>query len=150
MDAVTYPDNKVTDFITNNVIPLRVSFDSQPLAADFNVKWTPTLITLDSAGKEHHRTVGYLPPEELIASLLLGLGKTAFDAELFEAALKCLEQLLKDYPKSDAAPEALFLRGVCQYKSTHNPAPLKAAYEKLQEAYPTSEWTKRAYPYRLL
>ena len=105
---------------------------------------------MTSTGKEHHRTVGYLPPEELIASLLLGMGKVDFDAERFDAALKNLEQLLRDYAKSDAAPEALFLRGVCQYKSTHNPAPLKAAYEKLQELYPASEWTKRAYPYRLL
>jgi hypothetical protein len=28
--------------------------------------------------------------------------------------------------------------------------PLKAAYEKLQAEYPASEWTKRAYPYRLI
>jgi hypothetical protein len=150
MDAVTYPDKKVSEFISKNVIPLRAAFDSQPLAADFNVKWTPTLIIVDSTGKEHHRTVGFMPPEELIASLLLGMSKTDFDTERFEPALKRLEQLLKDYPKSDAAPEALFLRGVSQYKSTHNPAPLKTAYEKLQEIYPTSEWTKRAYPYRLL
>jgi len=150
MDAVTYPNKKVIEFINNTIIPLRVSFDSQPLAADYNIKWTPTLIIVDSTGKEHHRTVGFMPPEELVASLMLGMAKTDFDAERFEPALKNLEQLLKDYPKSDAAPEALFMRGVCQYKSTHNPAPLKAAYEKLHEVYPTSEWTKRAYPYRLL
>jgi len=150
MDAVTYPNKKVIEFINSTIIPLRVSFDSQPLAADYNIKWTPTLIIVDSTGKEHHRTVGFMPPEELVASLMLGMAKTDFDAERFEPALKNLEQLLKDYPKSDAAPEALFMRGVCQYKSTHNPAPLKAAYEKLHEVYPTSEWTKRAYPYRLL
>jgi hypothetical protein len=150
MDAVTYPDKKVSEFISKHVIPLRVAFDSQTFAADFNVTWTPTLITVDRNGKEHHRTVGFLPPEELIASLLLGMGKTDLDTERFEPALKSLEQLLKDYPKSDAAPEALFLSGVCQHKSTHNPAPLKEAYEKLQKVYPASEWTKRAYPYRLL
>ena len=150
MDAVTYPNKKVIEFINKNIIPLRVSFDSQPLATDFNIKWTPALIIIDHDGKEHHRTVGFMPPEELIASLLLGMAQTDFDAERFEPALKSLELLLRDYSTSDAAPEALFLRGVCQYKSTHNPAPLKAAYEKLQEVYPASEWTKRAYPYRLL
>jgi tetratricopeptide (TPR) repeat protein len=150
MDAVTYPNKKVIEFINSAIIPLRVSFDSQPLAADFNIKWTPTLILVDQDGKEHHRAIGFMSPEELIASLLLGMAKADFDAERFDPALKHLEQLLRDYPKSDAAPEALYLRGVCRYKSTHNPAPLKEAYEKLQEVYPASEWTKRAYPYRLL
>ena len=31
-----------------------------------------------------------------------------------------------------------------------DPKKLKEAYEKLQEEYPNSEWTKRAYPYRLI
>jgi hypothetical protein len=150
MDAVTYPDTKVAAFISSSMIALRIAFDSKPLAEEFNIKWTPTLITLDANGKEHHHTVGFLPPEELIASLLLGMAKVDFDGERMDGALKSLEKLLKEYPKSDAAPEALFLRGVCGYKSTHNRQPLKAAYEQLSAAYPSSEWTKRAYPYRLL
>jgi hypothetical protein len=150
MDAVTYPDTKIAAFINSSLIPLRVAFDSQPLATDFNIKWTPTLITLDMNGKEHHRTVGFLPPKELIASLVLGMAKTEFDNEQFEGALKYLDMLLQQYPKSDAAPEAIFLRGVCGYKSTHTPKPLKDAYERLAAEYPASEWTKRAYPYRLL
>jgi outer membrane protein assembly factor BamD (BamD/ComL family) len=54
------------------------------------------------------------------------------------------------FPRSAAAPEALFLSGVCYFKRTHNPQPLKEAYEKLLEEYPASEWTSLAYPYRLL
>jgi tetratricopeptide (TPR) repeat protein len=150
MGAVTYPDERVVTFILENLIPLQVKSDAQPLATDFNVKWTPTLVTLDSDGKEHHRTVGFLPPEELVPSLLLGIAKCHFDRERYEEALKALNRLLESYPKSDAAPEAIFLRGVSLYKSTHNPKPLKEAYEKLQAEYPSSEWTKRAYPYRLI
>ena len=37
-----------------------------------------------------------------------------------------------------------------RFKNTGNPAPLKEAYETLSSQYPDSEWTKRAYPYRLL
>jgi hypothetical protein len=150
MGAVTFPEPKVMAFMNENIIPLRLPHDHKPLAEQFQVKWTPTLVTLDTEGKEHHRTVGFLPPEELISSLLLGRAKIYFDHEEFEKALKSLEALLKDYPKSGAAPEAIFLRGVCGYKSTHTPKPLKDAYEKLQAGYPESEWTKRAYPYRLL
>ena len=150
MGAVTYPNAEVGEFVSKNLIPLQVKSDAQPLANDFNVKWTPTLITLDAEGKEHHRTVGFLPPEELIPSLLLGIAKCHFDRDRFAEALASLDKLLSEYSKSDSAPEAIFLRGVSRYKSTHDPKPLKEAYEKLQSEYPSSEWTKRAYPYRLI
>lgn len=150
MGAVTFPNPKVMAFVNENFIPLRLPHDHKPLSDQFHVKWTPTLVTLDSEGEEHHRTVGFLPPEELIPSLLLGRAKIHFDHEEFEKAINSLESLLKEYSKSGAAPEAIFLRGVCGYKSTHSPKPLKEAYERLQAAYPESEWTKRAYPYRLL
>ena len=58
--------------------------------------------------------------------------------------------LLANYPASDAAPEAVFARGVYRYKSTHDPATLKEAYELLEKHYPQNQWTKRAYAYRLL
>jgi tetratricopeptide (TPR) repeat protein len=150
MAAVTYPDTKVIGFIGENMIPVQVLFDAKPLSTDFNIKWTPTLITLDSKGKEHHRTVGFLSADELIASLLLGIGKSYFETDRFDEAIESLERLLKEYPNSDAAPEATYLLGVCRFKSTNDPKPLKAAYEQLKAQYPTSEWTKRAYPYRLL
>ena len=150
MDAVTYPNPAVIEFIQTHVVPLQVAYDAQPLATEFNVKWTPTLVTLDPDGKEHHRTVGFLSPEELIPSLMLGMAKCDFDLELFAEAISTLEELLGKYPRSDSAPEAIYIRGVSRYKSTHDAKPLKEAYERLQQEYPASEWTKRASPYRLL
>jgi tetratricopeptide (TPR) repeat protein len=150
MDAVTYPAANVAEFIQKEMVPLRLQFNAQPFATDFNVQWTPTLITLDVDGKEHYRTVGFLSAEELIPSLLLGIAKCHFDKERFDKAISSLDKLLTEYPKSDSAPEAIYLRGVSKYKSTHDPKPLKGAYEQLQANYPSSEWTRRAYPYRLL
>lgn len=150
MGAVTYPDPEVINFISENMIPLQVLFDDQPLSVDFKVKWTPTLVTLDTDGIEHHRTLGFLSPEELIPSLLLGIAKSYFETDRFAEALENLERLLDGYPKSDAAAEAIYLRGVSRYKSTNDPKPLKEAYEQLATDYPSSEWTRRAYPYRLL
>ena len=150
MDAVTYPDAVVINFVNENMIPLRIKYDAQPLASDFNVKWTPTIITLDRHGKEHHRTVGFLAPEDLVPSLLLSIAKVHFDTDQFSDALTYLGKLLTDYPQSSSASEAIYLRGVSLYKSTNDSKPLKECYEKLQTEYPESEWTKRAYPYRLL
>ena len=118
MDAVTYPDPAVIDFISEALIPLRVPSDAKPLSEDFNVKWTPSLITLGPDGKEHHRTVGFLEPKELIARLLLGEGKCFFDSDKFPEALKTLEKILTDYKNTDAVPEAIYLRGVSQYKNS--------------------------------
>lgn len=150
MDAVTYPTESVVQFITENVIPLRIPSDSEPLATEFKIKWTPTLIVLDWNGKEHSRTVGFMTPEELIPSVLLGIAKTYHELDMFNEAIADLEKIIQGYPQSDAAPEAIFYRGVCGYKITHDPKPLKQAYVRLQAEYPQSEWTKRALPYRLL
>jgi hypothetical protein len=150
MDAVTYPQKQVIEFVNQNLVPLRVQFDAQPLATDFNVKWTPTLVTLDSDGGEHHRSVGFLSPDEFISSMKLGVGKVHFDQVAYDLAISELEKLLTDHPKSDSAPEALYLLGVSKYKHTNEPRFLKEAYEQLYSGYPSSEWTKRAYPYRLL
>lgn len=150
MGAVTYPQPEVANFINRNLVPLQVLSDRQPLASDFNIKWTPTIITLGSNGNEHHRTVGFLAPEELIPSLLLGIAKVHFDEDRYGEAIAFLDRLLDDHAASGPAPEAIFLLGVSSYKNSSDPAPLKDAYEKLLLKYPDSEWTKRAYPYRLL
>jgi tetratricopeptide (TPR) repeat protein len=150
MDTVTYPNAQVARFLTEQVIPVRLSFDAVPEATDFKVKWTPSLIIVDSDGEEHHRTTGFLEPIELMAMILLGIGKTHFDRERFKEAINVLDRLLKDFGKTDSAPEAMYYGGVSRYKDTKNPAPLKEAYERLNREHPTSEWTKRAAPYRLL
>ncbi len=150
MDAVTYPKETVRDFVNQNFVGLRVSFDTQPLARDFNLQWTPTLVTLDTDGKEHHRTVGFLPPEEFVPSGWLGIAKVHFDAGRFQEAVSALEGILEHHPGSDAAAEAMFLKGVALYKHTHEPKHLREAYEELQRKWPSSEWAKRAQPYRLI
>ena len=150
MGAVTYPNEKVVELIERHMVPIQVLFDSQPLASRFNIQWTPTVITLDEEGKEHHRTIGFLAPEEFIPSLMLGLAKCHFDRGKFGEAVGTIEEILKDYPKSEPAPEAVYVRGVALYKSTHSAEHLKEIYKRLQSEYPSSEWAKRAQPYRLL
>jgi len=150
MGAVTYPDSRVAEFINNRMIPVQMLYDAQPYASDYNVKWMPTIITLDQNGKEHHRIVGFLPPDEFIPGLLLGIAKVNFDRDELDEAIADLEKIVNNYPKSAATPEAIYLRGVTQYKNTHSPEPLKEAFEQLRREYPASEWAKRATPYSLL
>jgi TolA-binding protein len=149
MGAVTYPDLKVVEFVEETLIPLQLQADSE-IAEDFIVRWTPTLIILDTNGKEHSRTIGYIAPEEFAPAILLGIAKMHFDLRQFDSAIQCLEKIISTYPWSFAAPEAVYYRGVCGYKTTHEAGPLKKAYEDIAKEYPYSEWVKRALPYRLL
>lgn len=147
MDAVTYPDPKVIASVEHHLEPVKVPILSQPLPQQFKVKWTPTLVLVDAEGEEHHRTVGFLPPDQLIPSLMLGLANAHFDHERFGEALSSLDGPLKEYPQSNAAPEAIYYQGVSRYKADHDAGALKGAYQALQKRYPQSEWTSRASVY---
>jgi hypothetical protein len=150
MDAVTYPEKNVAAFIQENLIPLRVLFDALPLSEEFNVKWTPTTILLDSKGKEHHRTVGFVPAEEMIPLLMLGMGKACFALDDLDQAIADLDPIIQTYPASHSAPEAIYLQGVSRYLNTHDAQHLKQMYGKLRDDYPKSVWAERSLPYRLL
>jgi hypothetical protein len=150
MDAVTYPDTAVAEFCMKEVIPLRIPADSEPFATDFTLRWTPTLIILDTKGKEHSRTIGFITPEEFIPTILLGIVKANFDLRQYDKAAPYLEKIVNDYSQSFSAPEAIYYRAVCGVKISHDIDGLKKAYERLAKDYPQSEWTKRALPYRLL
>ncbi|MGH9860617.1 MAG: tetratricopeptide repeat protein [Candidatus Acidiferrales bacterium] len=150
MDAVSYPNPEVIDFFKEKLVAVRVPHNAQPLAQQFKVKWTPTLVLLEATGEEHNRTVGFLPPEELIPSLLLGIGKAHFDADEFDEALASFDRVVEKYPRSDAAAEAVYLQGVSRYKKTKKPDALKQAHQQLARDYADSQWAKRASAYRLL
>ena len=150
MDAVTYPDDKVAGFLLEHFIPLRVRFDAKPLAVEFGIRWTPNLITLDSEGKDHYGVLGYVSPQEFIPTFLVGLSVGQFDLNKFDEAIANLDRLLSDYPKSFAAPEAMYYRAVSLFKKTHEGGHLKTVYAELQKMYPTSKWAERAYPYSRL
>jgi len=150
MDAVAYPDAAVSDFITRNFIPIRIQASDAELGPRFRIKWTPSLLILDKQGLEHNRTLGFFYPQELIPSLLLGIGKVFFDQPDRPKAISYFKQITMAYPESFQAPEAVYLKGVSQYIEDHDVANLFDIYECLKSRYPDSEWLMRADPYRLL
>lgn len=150
MDAVAYTDPAVVSFVTKNLIPLRIPAGDPELGPRFRVKWTPTLLILDEAGEEQYRSLGFYPPNELIPSLLLGMGKALFNLPDRPAACDCFAKILADYPSSSMAPEAVYLQGVSRYIESHDVSNLIGIYDCLLAEYPASPWLMRADPYRLL
>jgi len=148
MDTVTYSNEKVVKFIEDHYVPLRLGHDDEHFSKEYNLIWTPTLIVLDRDGKEYQRSTGFLDPDELVAFLKLGIAKEKIYRGNYDAARLHLDEILDDYPQSDAAPQALYFKGVNLYKKKDDPQELKKAYESLLEKYPGSTWAKRAVPYR--
>ncbi len=150
MDAVTYPQDKVIDMIHRYVIPLRIQSSNTKYMTQFNVKWTPAFVFLDSGGAENYRSIGFLDGDDFIALILLGTAVTLFNHEDYDDANTKLNMILEDFGSSSFVPEAIFYRGVARYKGSHKPNYLRHAYDKLTSEYPNNEWAKKAHPYRLI
>ncbi len=119
MDAVTYPDPRIVEFVNGSCIALRVSTSSSsPLPARFHIQYTPTLVLVDEDGREHDRMVGFVRPEELVPALSLAIGKALFNKGLCDRALSFYDKILSEYPRSQSAQPARDLRAACISKGS--------------------------------
>jgi tetratricopeptide (TPR) repeat protein len=140
-----YPDPRVSDFVTGNFVPSRIDVRKTPqLMERFNALWTPTIVLLDSAATERYRFEGYVPAEDLLAHLTLGLGHVAFATKNFAEAQRRFQEVLDKYPKSEVAPEALYWRGVARYKEKNDAAALGETASEFTRRYSDSSWAKKA------
>jgi uncharacterized protein YyaL (SSP411 family) len=144
MDTVTYPDQRVADFVERHFVPARVKVKEKPeLAKEYLVSWTPNVVITDSSGEVHYRVEGYLEPDEFIGHIALGLGKYHLDREDFAEAARRFDEVAERHRGTNAGAEALYWRGVAEYKQSHDAAQLRPSWQRLAIEFPDSEWTKR-------
>lgn len=135
----------MAEFISTHFIPVKVHIkERKPVFERFGAQWTPTVLVVDADGKEHHRLEGFLPVEDYLAQLELGLGKLQFHAHHFDEAKRRFQAVCNDHPKAGGAPEACYWAGVAAYKGTNDAKHLGAAGELLKARYPDSEWARKA------
>jgi hypothetical protein len=135
----------VSEFINEHFVPAQVHIrDQKAVFTRFGASWTPTQILLDPQGEEQHRIEGFLPAEDFLAQLELGLGKIEFHDQHFPEAKRKFRAVCEGYPKSGGAAEACYWAGVAAYKETDDPQHLGAAGELLKRRYPESEWARKA------
>jgi hypothetical protein len=140
-----YPDTRVASYITQNFIPVKIHIKEQHAAFDrFGVQWTPTLLILDPQGRERYRFEGYLPPEDFLAQLHLGLARAAFANQQWNEAKRRYRQIVEQYPKTETAAEALYWAVVARYKASGDAAALKETAHQFQSRYTSSAWAKKA------
>lgn len=143
MSTVTYSEAAVVDAIHGHFVPVHVDThdeSSQPIIQRFRQAWTPDLRILGSDGFEYDRWNGYLPPYEFLPRLLLGLGQAALRSDHLEDAAAIFENLLRVYPTSEVAPEALYWEAVARYKESGNGSDLVGTWSELRSRYPSSIW----------
>ena len=138
-----YPDPSVAGFVTENFIPARAHIKEQPQTFErFNAQWTPTILVTDANGTERHRIEGFLPADDFLAQLRLGLAHAARLTGKFDDAETRYRELAQG--TGDVAAESLYWAGVSKYKGTNDPVALGDTYKAFQERFTDSAWAKKA------
>jgi tetratricopeptide (TPR) repeat protein len=144
-----YADPKVARFIDQHFIPVRVHVREQAdafkqLGARYSAQWTPTILIVDEGGEERYRIEGFLPTNDFLAHLKLGLGRAAFARSDFDEAQRWFREVVDEQPDSEVAPEALYWIGVAKYKATGDAAALADTYKQFQTRYKDTSWATKA------
>ena len=102
---------------------------------------------MDPDGAERHRIEGYLPLTWFGARLRMGLARVAFMRKDWSAAQTIYTDVAQQFADLALAAEAIYWRGVCEYKATNDHTVLGPAAKELIEKYPGDEWTLKADPW---
>ena len=109
----------------------------------FGAQWTPTVLIVDAPETERHRFEGFLPKEDYLAQLRLGLAHAARARGEFDDAAKRYREIA-DSATDDVAAEALYWSGVSRYKSTNDGAALAETAKAFQSRFTDSAWAKKS------
>lgn len=144
-----YPDQRVAEIITRELIPVRAHIKEQPtMWPRFGARWTPTVLFLDHKGHVQHRVEGFLPTDEFLGQLHLGLGYAAVGVKDFAAAERHFATAASQYANTAAGPEGLYWKGVARYSASHDAKELQETARAFTERYTDSAWAKRTEVWR--
>jgi len=144
MDTVSYSRPDVMHVLKEMVLPVRVTPETRHLFRTYSVDVTPSQLMIGDNGFIRQRSTGFLNGQELMAFLLLGIGKYYFDQSRIGDALKMVEKLIEEYGESRLIPEALFHRGFFLYKKTLDHRHLRETHLVMERRFPESDWTRSA------
>ncbi len=146
MDAVTYPDAAVSAFIDAHFVPVKLNLSDDAEAAqarELVPLWTPTFIISDGRGREVHREIGFLPPNDFLPMLALARAKGLLATGRGQEAIQALDDALARFAQGEYTPQLLYWRGVVGYSVTHDRSHLAEYWGRLQREYPQSTWSVR-------
>lgn len=140
-----YTDDEVAELINRQTIPVKIHVKEQPQVFErFGAQWTPTIIILDTNGKEQHRIEGFLPADDFAMQVRLGLAHAARSAGDFAAAEKLYRELSDIDGNDDVAAESLYWAGVSKYKGSNDAAALGETAAAFKKRFTNSSWAKKS------
>ena len=148
-----YPDPRVTRFITENFSAVRVHVKEdaeawRTVGLELGVQWTPTVLVVGSDGKEYHRIEGFLPPDDFLAQLMIGLAKMDFAGGRYAEAERRYRDVLEQLPETESAAEAQYWTGVSRYKGSNDASALTDTATAFANRYQNTSWAKKASVWR--
>jgi thioredoxin-like negative regulator of GroEL len=139
-----YPAPAVTAFIVEQFVPVRIHVKEQPrMWHRFGIRWTPTVMVLSPDGHEVRRIEGFLPEQDLLGQLRLGLGYEAANRKDWPAAERWFGEASRA-KNTDAEPEGVYWEGVARYSASHDANVLKELGKSIASRYPNTSWAKRS------
>jgi thioredoxin-related protein len=148
LDAEVYPDQKVSEYIAQNFIPVKLHVKEAGAAWHrFAVQWPPTIMFLDGDGKEHFRFEGFLPAANFLAELDFGRGRAAFHRKQWDQAASLFNSAAARDRETELAAEAGYWAAAAQYQKTHDSSALRSWGKKIAAEYPHTTWARRALVY---
>jgi hypothetical protein len=116
--------------------------DKASLFGRFHAIWTPAVLVMSPKGEERSRIEGYLPRDEFMAELKMGLARVFVMGKRWEDAERWFDEVAREGTQAEAA--AQYWRAVCRYNISHEATPLLEVAQKLKQEHPDSLWAIRA------
>ncbi|MGH9476313.1 MAG: hypothetical protein ACRD1C_08260 [Terriglobales bacterium] len=136
-------------FIQQDFIPVEAHIKEHPAwFSRFDALWTPTVLLLDSGGKERVRLEGYLNRTDFTAWLAARPGRLAFTRKQSAEAERRYDHALQTAPAPRSAPEAMYWHAVSHYRASNDHTALGRVAEGLPQRYPGSVWAEKALPWK--
>ena len=99
---------------------------------------------LDPDGAELHRIEGFLPADDFLAQLALGLAHAAFKRQDWAEAVRRFSEIAARHGDSEAAAEATYWAGVSRYKATGDAKHLMETGAAFSNRFQGTTWAKKA------
>lgn len=152
LESVTFADQRVIEFIEAHVVPLKLDRQAQArLAERYNAAQTPVVLLTDSNGHVFSRIDGFLPPDEFLARLSVGVGAVECGlaetppAETHVDAAPAPAPAWASAPGggSEVAAQALYWQAAARFRRTGDTRRLRADWQAIASRFPNSVWALR-------
>ncbi len=150
MGAVTYPDQTVISFLNEFFVILKYNThdlppDGRAFVHEHRLLWEPGFVVLSHRGAVMHRTVGYLPPSDLMAMLSIALGKCSMADGDYAQSADFFTKAEQFEASPEFSSEAIYWRGIAVFRREgRSKERLQQEWASLHSLYPESRWAKSA------